>query len=140
MVPPENNNGNRTRLDVWLDVACLFRTRSEAQRACRGGKVDVNNQRAKPHRVLQTGDRISISRPNKERQQVVVQRLETRHLPKSDAKALYDDITPPPSQTDLEHRFLYRHPGTVRHRDTPRASDVHTDRRQRRARRHQKTH
>ena len=30
------------RLDVWLDVACLFRTRSEAQNACRGGKVTVN--------------------------------------------------------------------------------------------------
>ena len=29
------------RLDVWLDVACLFKTRAEAQRACRGGKVEV---------------------------------------------------------------------------------------------------
>ena len=28
------------RLDVWLDVACVFRTRSEAQKACRGGKVE----------------------------------------------------------------------------------------------------
>ena len=27
------------RLDVWLDVACLFKTRSEAQRACKLGKV-----------------------------------------------------------------------------------------------------
>ena len=40
------------RLDVWLDVACLFRTRSEAQRACKGGKVDVNGQSAKPNRQL----------------------------------------------------------------------------------------
>ena len=29
------------RLDQWLDIACLFRTRSEAQKACKGGKVDV---------------------------------------------------------------------------------------------------
>lgn len=137
-MPSETNNGNRARLDVWLDVACLFRTRSEAQRACRGGKVDVNTQRAKPHRMLQTGDRISISRPNKERQQVVVQRLETQHLPKSDAKALYDDVTPPPSQTELEHRLLYRRPGTSHRRNTPRASGAHTDKRQRRARRDQK--
>ena len=28
------------RLDVWLDVASLFKTRTEAQKACRGGKVD----------------------------------------------------------------------------------------------------
>ena len=29
------------RLDVWLDVACLFKTRSEAKRACEGGKIEV---------------------------------------------------------------------------------------------------
>jgi predicted rRNA methylase YqxC with S4 and FtsJ domains len=40
------------RLDVWLDVACLFKTRSEAKRACEGGKVEVNGENAKPHRVL----------------------------------------------------------------------------------------
>ena len=44
------------RLDVWLDVACLFKTRSEAQRACKGGKVDVNGQSAKPHREVKPGD------------------------------------------------------------------------------------
>jgi len=41
---------DRVRLDVWLDVACLYKTRSEAQRACNGGKVEVNDQRAKFHR------------------------------------------------------------------------------------------
>ena len=30
------------RLDIWLDVACLFKTRSEAQKACKLGKVTVN--------------------------------------------------------------------------------------------------
>ncbi len=32
------------RLDVWLDVACLFKTRSDAKRACEGGKVSVNGK------------------------------------------------------------------------------------------------
>ena len=32
------------RLDVWLDVACLFKTRSAAQKACTSGKIDVNGQ------------------------------------------------------------------------------------------------
>ena len=40
------------RLDVWLDVACLFKTRSEAKRACEGGKVDVNGQTARPNRLI----------------------------------------------------------------------------------------
>ena len=51
------------RLDVWLDVACLFKTRSEAQKACRGGKVDVNGQTAKPNRMIRRGDELSIGRP-----------------------------------------------------------------------------
>ena len=48
------------RLDVWLDVACLFRTRSEAQKACKNGKVDVNGQTAKPHRTVRVGDEIEV--------------------------------------------------------------------------------
>ena len=46
------------RLDVWLDVACLFKTRSEAQRACKLGKVRVNDAVDKPHREI-TGDALA---------------------------------------------------------------------------------
>ena len=49
------------RLDVWLDVACLFKTRSEAKRACEGGKVDVNGQAAKPSKDVKPGDEIEFS-------------------------------------------------------------------------------
>ena len=56
------------RLDIWLDVACLFSTRSEAQRACQGGKVDVNGQAAKPHRLVRAGDELRITRPLGRRQ------------------------------------------------------------------------
>ncbi|WP_369015578.1 S4 domain-containing protein, partial [Escherichia coli] len=51
------------RLDVWLDVACLFKTRSEAQRECKVGRVTVNGVVAKPHRELRVGDELVISRP-----------------------------------------------------------------------------
>ena len=51
-------DANGVRLDVWLDVACLFRTRSEAQKACRAGKVSVNGQPAKPNRHLRIGTRL----------------------------------------------------------------------------------
>ena len=58
------------RLDLWLDVSCLFRTRSEAQKACKGGKVDVNGQSAKPHREVRPGDVIEITRTMGRRQRV----------------------------------------------------------------------
>lgn len=85
------------RLDVWLDVACLFRTRSEAQKACQTGRVDVNGQRAKAHRIVRVEDRIHIDRPQGRRQQLVVKGLADRHLPKAEARLLYEDVTPPPT-------------------------------------------
>ncbi len=103
---PDDVLDGRVRLDVWLDVTCLFKTRSEAQRACRGGKVDVNEQRAKPHRTVETGDRLSISRPQGRTQQVVILAIATQHLPKSAARTLYHDVTPPPTPEEVEFRRM----------------------------------
>ncbi len=89
--------GATVRVDIWLDVACLFRTRSEAQRACRGGKVDVNGQSVRPNRELKPGDVLTITRPGGRRQRVVVRGIAARHIPKSEARALYEDTTPPPT-------------------------------------------
>ena len=72
------------RLDVWLDVACLFKTRSEAKRACEGGKVEVNGDRAKPHRALAEGDRLRISRGLGRHQDVIVRLLVDQHVKKAE--------------------------------------------------------
>src|SRR5688572_31710947 len=92
------------RLDVWLDIACLFRTRSEAQKACRSGKVDVNGQAAKPHRELKEGDEIVIGRPLGRRQRVAVRGFAERHVPKAEARQLYTDLTPPPTPEKTDAR------------------------------------
>jgi ribosome-associated heat shock protein Hsp15 len=96
------------RLDVWLDVACLFRTRSEAQKAVRGGKVSVGGHSAKPNRRLRAGDELEISRPFARKQRVRVLRLAERHIPRADARLLYEDLTPPPSPEEVEARRLER--------------------------------
>ena len=96
------------RLDVWLDVACLFKTRSEAQRACKVGRVMVNGMVAKPHRELRAGDELVIARPGGRRQIVVVQALAERHIARADARALYDDRTPAPSPAEIEMRRMER--------------------------------
>ena len=92
------------RLDVWLDVACLFKTRSEAKRACEGGKVDVNDDHAKPNRQIREGDRVRISRGAGRFQDVIVRIVLEQHVRKSEARALYDDVTPKPSSDELEMR------------------------------------
>jgi len=96
------------RLDVWLDVACLFKTRAEAQKMCKGGKVDLNGETAKPHRMIREGDELKITRPFGRRQVVVVRGLADRHVAKADARKLYEDITPPPTPEELEVRQLER--------------------------------
>ena len=96
------------RLDIWLDVACLFRTRSEAQKACRGGKVAVNGQPAKPNRHLRVNDEIEIGRPLGRKQRVKVRGLADRHIARAEARLLYEDLTPPPSPEELEARRIER--------------------------------
>lgn len=99
------------RLDVWLDIACLFKTRSEAKRACEGGKVEVNGDHAKPNRNIREGDRIRITRGPGRTQDVIVRILLDQHVKKAEARVLYDDVTPKPSPEDVEMRRqerLYR--------------------------------
>lgn len=115
------------RLDVWLDVACLFKTRSEAQRACKGGKVEVNGTSAKPHREVRAGDEIEITRGYGRRQKVRVVGLEEKHIERARARELYQDITPLPTPEELEIRQMDR---MARRHAGPR---VTPDKRQRRA-------
>jgi ribosome-associated heat shock protein Hsp15 len=96
------------RLDIWLDVACLYRTRSEAQKACQGGKVEVNGQGCKSHRQLRVGDELRLSRPFGRKQTVTVLGLADRHLPKAEARLLYQDTTPPLSEEEKEVRRIER--------------------------------
>ena len=96
------------RLDIWLDVACLYRTRSEAQKACQGGKVEVNGQSCKPHRQLRVGDELRLSRPYGRKQTVTVLGLADRHMPKAEARLLYRDTTPPLSEEEKEMRRMER--------------------------------
>ena len=114
------------RLDVWLDVACLCKTRSEAQRAVKGGKVEVNGERPKQNREVKPGDTITLTHPLGRKQVVRVLATADQHLPKAEAKTLlFEDITPPPTPEEQAFQQLLR--------DTrPRGPAVAPDKRQRR--------
>jgi ribosome-associated heat shock protein Hsp15 len=103
-----DSDSRGVRLDIWLDVACLFRTRSEAQHACKGGKIDVNGQPAKPNRLLRPGDELQIGRPFGRKQRVVVRGLADRHVSKVEARQLYEDLTPAPTPEEIEMRRIER--------------------------------
>ena len=106
-----NNEGlaaTSARLDVWLDVTCLFRTRSDAQKAIRNGKVQVNGQPAKAHRTLRPGDTLIIGRPFGRKQTVVVVSITETHVSRPEARLLYEDKTPPPTPEEVERRRIER--------------------------------
>jgi ribosome-associated heat shock protein Hsp15 len=96
------------RLDLWLDIACLFKTRSEAQKACKAGRVDVNGQTAKSNRLLRVDDELLISRPYGRKQRIVVKGLAEKHVSKADARLLYEDLTPKPTAEEIEMRRMER--------------------------------
>jgi ribosome-associated heat shock protein Hsp15 len=105
---PTPNLRVEVRLDVWLDVSCLFKTRSEAQRACKSGKVEVNGASGKPHRAVRAGDEIRITRAFGSPQIVVVAGLAERSLPKAEARLLYEDRTPAPAPEEIALRRAER--------------------------------
>jgi ribosome-associated heat shock protein Hsp15 len=102
------NELKSVRLDVWLDVACLFKTRSQAQTACRRGRVEVNGDHGKPHRAVRPGDQIVIRMPGGHRRIIEILELESTNVAKSRARELYNDHTPPPTPEDLELRRMQR--------------------------------
>jgi ribosome-associated heat shock protein Hsp15 len=96
------------RLDVWLDVACLFKTRSEAQKALTGNKVTANGQPVKGKRRVRIGDELEISRPLGRTQRVKVLALADRHIARAEARKLYEDLTPPPTAEEIAARRMER--------------------------------
>lgn len=96
------------RLDVWLDVACLYPTRSQAKTACEGGKVDVNGAHAKPHREIRPGDRLTITTRRGDPREIIVRGLAEHSIPKAEARKLYEDVTPPVPAEIAEARRLDR--------------------------------
>ncbi len=103
-----DDNAVDVRIDVWLDVACLFRTRSEAQKACQAGKVSANGQTVKPNRRLRVGDELEIGRPDGRKQRVKVKALADRHMAKAEARLLYEDLTPPLTAEEIEAKRIER--------------------------------
>ena len=106
------------RLDIWLDVACVFKTRSEALRAIKGGKVDVNGENAKPQKPVKAGDVLDITRALGRRQRLIVLGVTENHIAKAEARKLYEDATPAPSPAEQQMLDLMRLAGPKRrHQD-----------------------
>jgi ribosome-associated heat shock protein Hsp15 len=88
-----------TRVDRWLWAVRLYKTRSLATDACRGGHVAVNGVAAKAAANVRTGDRVTARIGGWERDLEVVTVIDKRVSAPIAATCVVDH-SPPPPQAD----------------------------------------
>jgi len=87
-------SGDKTmRLDKWLKVARIYRSREEAARVCEMGRVKVNGHQAKPSRDIKVGDELVI-KVEKHYRKLQIKEIPLRGLSAKDAKLAYHESTP----------------------------------------------
>lgn len=83
------------RVDRWLWAVRLFKTRSAATDACRGGHVRINDVRVKPSAEVKIGDTLKVRAGDRDRVVVVAKVIDTRVGPPI-AVTCFEDHSPPP--------------------------------------------
>ena len=83
----------KLRVDKYLWAIRIFKTRSLATEACRGGKVKLNGQAVKPAYEVKIGDTFQIQK-GPERKVIQVTGLLARRSDAKTAVQHYEDLTP----------------------------------------------
>jgi ribosome-associated heat shock protein Hsp15 len=81
---------DRVRLDKWLWAARFYKTRALAAEAIDGGKVDVNDTRAKRAKMVHVGDEVRVRQTPFEHV-VMVRGVSERRGPASVAATLFEE-------------------------------------------------
>ncbi|MBE0665544.1 MAG: RNA-binding S4 domain-containing protein [Candidatus Aminicenantes bacterium] len=93
-----------TRIDQWLWAARLFKTRSLANQACRGGRVQIAGKAVKPSHQVLSGEIVQIKQQPIVRH-YLVKNLAVKRVSAALARELVEEITP---AADLEKLALAR--------------------------------
>jgi ribosome-associated heat shock protein Hsp15 len=91
----------RHRIDHWLKHVCLFKHRTEATEACRGGLVKINGLRVKPAAPVHENDVVEFMQGDWLRRVVAVVLTDTQ-LSKELGKTAYIDESPPPPPREVK--------------------------------------
>lgn len=101
MATPSETN-DRHRIDTWLKLVCLFKHRTDATEACKGGHVKINGQRVKPAASVKPGDLVELF-AGLEYRRVIVQAVPTTNVSKEVARTMYVDETPAKPKIETVH-------------------------------------
>ena len=101
------NKEEPIRMDKWLWAARLFKTRSLAADAIKGGKVKVDGNPVKPSREVKEGDviQVQIEQLHKvvEVKTVIKNRVSAKQVPE-----VYIDLTPKEEYERIEFMHAYK--------------------------------
>ena len=95
------------RIDKWLWCARLFKTRTMAADACRGGKVKVSDVSVKPSHDVKIGEVIAVQQGQLHKVVEVLSIPKSRVSPK-DVPNIYADRTPVEEYERIEFMHAYR--------------------------------
>ena len=90
------------RLDKWLKIARIFKTRSQASHACDAGHVKVNGEAAKAAKPIKPGDKVTVKVPTRFRE-LEVSEIAFKSISAQAARELYrEEKKRPLSEESLE--------------------------------------
>ena len=78
------------RIDKWLNITCLYKTRAKATKACEERRIKINNDVAKPAKVVTAGDEVTIKQPAGKFVNLKVLAISHKSLSAKEAKFLYE--------------------------------------------------
>jgi ribosome-associated heat shock protein Hsp15 len=113
------------RLDRWLWATRLFKTRALAAKAVDGGRVEVNDEKAKPAKALRPGDLVRV-RIGPYEYRVTVRALDVRRGNATQAATLYEEE---PASRERRERIAEQHRLAARMSDTRNERPSKRDRR-----------
>ncbi len=78
------------RIDKWLNISCLFKTRAKATKACDERRIKINGEVAKPAKTVKPGDELTIKNSGGKFTNYKVLAISHKNLSAKDAKHLYE--------------------------------------------------
>lgn len=95
------------RIDKWLKVARLFKTRTQATEACESRRIKVNGDTVKPSKHIKPGDVLTLRRSDGRYLDITVLGLSEKSLSKEMARKLLKIETPEIDEQTKELMALF---------------------------------
>lgn len=96
---------NKVRIDKWLWSIRIFKSRTLATDACKGGKVKVAGFNVKPSHLISEGEVVAVKKEGFTFEFKAIQLIEKR-VGAAIAITCYEDVTPQEEKNKYEAWFL----------------------------------